>query len=76
MTDPSIDWELVSRKARRPSRSLSNTIRSLFSSAAAEPGHSTTWTVRHRATGLVRKLTARTELEARVKIANGLFDAA
>jgi len=34
------------------------------------------WTVRHRATGLVRRLTARTELEARVKIANGLFDAA
>jgi len=35
-----------------------------------------TWTLRHRTTGRIRRLTARTELEATVKIANGLFDSA
>jgi len=70
------DWELVSRKARKPSRSLFVTIRQFFSSGAAETAQPATWTVRHKSTGLVRRLTAHTELEARVKIANGLFDAA
>jgi hypothetical protein len=51
-------------------------MRRLLSRRAAESGQLIIWTVRHRATGLVRRLTARTELEARVKIANGLFDAA
>jgi len=50
-------------------------MRRLFTSTVAD-GQLSTWTVRHRATGLVRRLTAHTELEARVKIANGLFDAA
>ncbi len=68
MPDVSTDWELVSR-------GLVDAMRRLFTSAAAD-GQLSTWTVRHRATGLVRRLTARTELEARVKIANGLFDAA
>lgn len=76
MTDPSDEWELVSRKIHRPSRSLLGRLRLLVSTRAAEIGDSTTWTVRNRSTGLVRRLTARTELEARVKIANGLFDAA
>jgi hypothetical protein len=76
MTDLSTDWELVSRKAGTTPRGTINTLRHLFSSRPVEAGQATTWTVRHRGTGLVRRLTARTELEARVKIANGLFDIA
>jgi hypothetical protein len=75
MPDPFADWELVSRKALS-SPNLFGKIRRLLSRSAAENSQLIIWTVRHRATGLVRKLTARTELEARVKIANGLFDAA
>jgi hypothetical protein len=76
MTDRSADWELVSRKAGATSRGAISALRHLFSSRPVEAAQPTTWTVRHRATGLVRRLTARTELEARVKIANGLFDIA
>jgi hypothetical protein len=75
MPDLFADWELVSRKALS-SRSLFEKMRRLLSRRAAENSQLIIWTVRHRATGLVRRLTARTELEARVKIANGLFDAA
>lgn len=75
MPDLSTDWELVSRRTLASPPGFLNTLRGLFSSAVAD-GQPVTWTVRHRATGLVRRLTARTELEARVKIANGLFDAA
>jgi hypothetical protein len=71
----SADWELVSRKAQKSSRGPIDIIRRVFSSAAAGAVQSTTWVVRHNATGLVRRLTASTELEARVKLANGLFDA-
>jgi hypothetical protein len=75
MPDLLTDWELVSRKATTSSHGFLDRLRGLFSSAVAD-GQPIIWTVRHRATGLVRRLTARTELEARVKIANGLFDAA
>ena len=74
MPDPFSEWELVSRKAVT-SGNLFDKARRVFSSSAGENGPPTMWTVRHKATGLVRRLTARTELEARVKIANGLFDA-
>ena len=77
MTDVSADWELLSRKAGTSSSGLLRSLRQVFSSSTAENTQAIiTWTVRHRATGLVRRLTARTELEAKVKIANGLFDAA
>jgi len=77
MTDLSADWELLSRKAGTSSPGLFGTLRQAFSSSATENAQAIiTWTVRNRATGLVRRLTARTELEASVKIANGLFDAA
>jgi hypothetical protein len=76
MTDLSTDWELVSRRTLTSSHSLVDKLRWLFASRRAEATQAIIWTVRHRATGLVRRFTARTELEARVKIANGLFDAA
>jgi hypothetical protein len=72
----STDWELVSRKTLTSSHGLFDKLHRLFASGKAEAAQAVTWTVRHRATGLVRRLTARTELEARVKIDNGLFDAA
>jgi len=75
MPDPFAEWELVSRKAVT-SGNLFDKARRFFSRSAAENGPPIMWTVRHKATGLVRRLTARTELEARVKIANGLFDTA
>jgi hypothetical protein len=71
----SADWQLVSRRSSTSSRGLVKTVRGLFG-AAADEDQPLTWTVRHRVSGLVRRLTARTELEASVKIANGLFDAA
>jgi hypothetical protein len=73
MPDPLAEWELVSRKALT-SGNVFDKVRRFVSRGAAENGPPVMWTVRHRATGLVRRLTARTELEARVKIANGLFD--
>ena len=73
MPDPFGEWELVSQKALTP-RGLIDKVQRFFSRTAAENSQQIMWTVRHRATGLVRRLTARTELEARVKIANGLFD--
>lgn len=76
MPHRSADWELISRKAENPSRNLLETVRRFFSSGAGQTAQPATWTVRHKSTGVVRKLTARTELEARVKITNGLFDAA
>jgi hypothetical protein len=75
MPDVSAEWELVSRRSLMSSRGLIDTLRRRFASAAADAELSM-WTVRHRATGRVRQLTARTVLEARVKIANSLFDAA
>ena len=75
MPDLLSEWELVSRKVLN-SGSLFDKVRRFFSRRSAESGPPILWTVRHRATGLVRRLTASTELEARVKIANGLFDAA
>jgi len=74
MPDQSANWELLSRKTGARTHGLLGLVRHL-ASPRPQAGPSTIWTVRHRATGLVRRLTARTELEARVKIANGLFDA-
>jgi hypothetical protein len=76
MADLSTDWELVSRKAGQRPRGLVAALKRRFSFGSAAQVHHTTWTVRHKTTGLVRKLTAHTELEAKVKIANGLFDTA
>ena len=75
MPDPFAEWELVSRKALKSGK-LFDKVRQFLSRSAAENGPPIMWTVRHKTTGLVRRLTARTELEARVKIANGLFDTA
>jgi len=74
MADLSTDWELVSRKARDGSPGVLRALRSMLVHDTTETPQPMTWTLRHRITGRVRRLTARTELEATVKIANGLFD--
>jgi len=76
LADLSTDWELVSRKTEKRPRGLVAALKRRFSPVPIAQVYDTTWTVRHRATGLVRRLTAHTELEAKVKIANGLFDTA
>jgi archaeosine-15-forming tRNA-guanine transglycosylase len=76
MTDLSSDWELVSRRSREAAPGILDVLRRMFGSSTSKTIQATTWMVRHRTTGRVRRLTARTELEARVKIVNGLFDTA
>jgi hypothetical protein len=76
MADLSNDWELVSRKARDGSPGVLSAFRRMLVRDVSETPRPFTWTLRHRITGRVRRLTARTELEATVKIANGLFDSA
>jgi hypothetical protein len=76
MPDFSADWELVSRRLPTPQRRPFAMLRRCFSFGAPDKTPTVTWTLRHRPTGLVRRLTARTELEAGVKLANGLFDTA
>jgi hypothetical protein len=75
MADLSTDWELVSRRARGEPQGMLSTLHRLVARGAPQAAEPITWTLRHRATGRIRRLTARTELEAAVKIANGLFDA-
>jgi hypothetical protein len=74
MADLSNDWELVSRRARGGSPGVLSALRSMLVRDPAKTPQPFTWTLRHRTTGRIRRLTARTELEATVKIANGLFD--
>jgi hypothetical protein len=74
MADLSSDWELVSRKARDGSPGVLGALRSMLVRDPSKITQPFTWTLRHRVSGHVRRLTARTELEATVKIANGLFD--
>jgi hypothetical protein len=76
MADLSTDWELVSRRARDGSPGVLRALRSMLVRDSSKTPQPFTWTLRHRATGRIRRLTARTELEAKVKIVNGLFDTA
>lgn len=76
MAELSTDWELVSRKARDGSPGVLSTLHRMFARETSKTSQPVIWTLRHRTTGRIRRLTARTELEATVKITNGLFDAA
>lgn len=76
MVDRSADWELVSSKTRDGSPGVLSTLHRMFARDTSEAAQPIIWTLRHRSTGRVRRLTTRTELDATVKIANGLFDSA
>jgi len=70
------DWGPASRKASDELPGVLDALHRMFERDTSEAAHPAIWTLRHRITGRIRGLTARTELEATVKIANGLFDAA
>ena len=76
MADLSNDWELVSRRAHDASPGVLSTLRGMLVRDPSKSPQPFTWTLRHRTTGRIRRLTARTEPEATVKIANSLFDQA
>jgi hypothetical protein len=68
-------WETVSCRNSNPLWFLLTLLQIAFLVPEVERTQSTaTWTVRQTATGAVRKVTARTEQEAKDKIALGLFD--
>jgi hypothetical protein len=69
------DWEIVSRKPNERLWILP-TLAQLAFLIPLMPAtfSSATWTVRRKSTGVVYKLTARSEEEARQKIELGLFD--
>jgi hypothetical protein len=69
-------WEIVSRQTNEPIWLLSILFQIVFLIAEMPRSFSTvTWTVRQTATGVIRKVTARSEQEARDKISLELFDA-
>jgi hypothetical protein len=76
MTEIADGWEIVSRRTNEPARHLlSMVLQIVFIYPETTGFYSTvTWTVRQTAMGAVRKVTARSEQEARDKIALGMFD--
>jgi hypothetical protein len=68
-------WEIVARRTNEPTRLLSMLLQIVVLIPEMPASFSTvTWTVRQTATGVVHKVTARSEQEAMDKIAVGAFD--
>jgi hypothetical protein len=68
-------WEIVSRRTNEPGWLLSMLAQIMVAIPVMPPYFSSvTWTVRETATGAIRSVTARTEQDAKDKIACGLFD--
>jgi hypothetical protein len=76
MTDDTFgDWETVERSAADPAGWMSILMWPLLLLQGSPTPHSSvTWTVRHKQTGEVRKVTAYTEDLAALKIAAREFD--
>jgi hypothetical protein len=76
MTEITDGWEIVSRRTNEPARHLLSMVLQIIFIYPEATGFysSVTWTVRQTATGVVRKVTARSQQEARDKIALGIFD--
>jgi hypothetical protein len=69
------EWEIVSCRARQPWHSFLMFWQMLLGNPDIAPAYSTaTWTVRHKATGTIRKVTAKSEEGANAKIVGGMFD--
>ena len=76
MTKLGDDWEIVSRRPNDRGWILPMLVQlALLIPMMPATFSSSTWTVRQKSTGVVRKLTARSEEEAWQKIGLGLFDA-
>ena len=68
-------WEVTSCRVKRPWHMVTMLLQMLVGNPDMVPVFSTaTWTVRQTATGMTRKVTARSRQEAEEKIANGIFD--
>ena len=68
-------WEIVSRRTNNRILALfSMLLQTVLTSETAFFFSAVTWTVRQTATGVVRKVTARSEQDAKKKIALGAFD--
>jgi hypothetical protein len=78
MTELAPDWEIVARKTRGPIAHLLFVVLQMLLFAPVPPqGYSSvTFTVRNRTTGETRKVTAKSEEEAALLIAQGRFDGA
>ena len=75
MSEIADGWEIVSCQNNNPFSSLLMMLQIVFLVPEVMRYYSTaTWTIRQIARGAVRKVTARTEQEAKDKIALGLFD--
>ena len=68
-------WEIVARRAKNPIFQLFAALQIALGLAEAPHAFSAvTWTVRQTSTGLVRRVTAFSEAEARERLTLGLFD--
>ena len=68
-------WEIVARRAKNPIFQLFAALQIALGIAEAPHAFSAvTWSVRQTSTGLVRKVTAFSEAEARERLTLGLFD--
>jgi hypothetical protein len=75
MTRIADDWEIVSRKPDDRGWILPMLVQLALLIPMMPATFSTvSWTVRQKSTGVIRKVTARSEQEARQKIELGLFD--
>ena len=75
MTQLAEGWEIVGRRAENPIFQLFAALQIALGIAEAPHAFSAvTWTVRQASTGLLRKVTAFSEAEARERFALGLFD--
>ena len=76
MTEITDGWEIVSRRTNEPARHLLSMVLQIIFIYPETTGFysSVTWTVRQTATGVVRKVSARSQQEARDKIALAIFD--
>ncbi len=75
MTQLAEGWEIVARRAKNPIFQIFAALQIAFGIAEAPHAFSAvTWILRQNSTGLVRKITAFSEAEARERLALGLFD--
>jgi hypothetical protein len=75
MSELAPGWEVIARKTRGPIAHLIFIVLQMLILSWPPAGHSgVTFTVRNRATGETRKVTAKSEDEAAALIAQGRFD--
>ena len=74
MTEIAPGWEIIARKTRGPIAHILFIILQMLLISPPATHSSVTFTVRNRATGETRKVTAKSEEEAALLIAQGQFD--